>query len=244
MHLKKSRFTARTREPRRENGYTVIIPAAGIGSRMKGLGPKCLFRLSDKQTVLSRQIDLINNLIQPDEIIVVGGFEIEEVFEAVSRKARLIFNESFETTNVVKSIYLGLLATLTPNVIIIYGDLVFNDVAIRNLKNVDNITTVVDYSNNMSGEEIGLILEGNQVVNFSYASELKWGQILSLPAHTVNAFRQLIKNKNFENAYLFEVLNFLIENEIPISLSSSKNTEIFDIDTLEDLAKAKEKFCV
>ena len=54
---------------------TVIIPAAGAGRRMKSYGPKCLIDLTPNQTILDRQLEIINNTFKRTEIILVCGFE-------------------------------------------------------------------------------------------------------------------------------------------------------------------------
>ena len=45
----------------KENPLSVIIPAAGMGNRMKSYGPKCLLPVNQQQTILDKIIESTHN---------------------------------------------------------------------------------------------------------------------------------------------------------------------------------------
>ena len=64
-----------------------------------------------------------------------------------------IENENYEKTNVVRSIGLGLRAATSENVLVIYGDLVFNEETIKNLKPQCS-SLIIDNSSTMKDDEV------------------------------------------------------------------------------------------
>ena len=119
---------------RKNEKHSIIIPAAGMGYRMRSYGPKPLIRINQEKTIVQNQIEIIkNNFVNP-EIILVCGFEADKVMKNTPTDIIKIENESYEKTNVLRSIGMGLRAATSERVLIVYGDLVFNDEAIKNLK--------------------------------------------------------------------------------------------------------------
>ena len=125
---------------------SIIIPAAGMGHRMKSYGPKALIRLYQEITLIERQIELLWSVYPNAEILVVIGFEGEKIRKKLSNyPVRFISNPIHQSTNVLYSIGLGMQAIISEEVMIVYGDLIFNENAIRNLRGsskvvVDNLT--------------------------------------------------------------------------------------------------------
>ena len=54
----------------------VIIPAAGIGRRMKSYGPKPLIKIGNS-TIIKNQINLLQTYIPDINIVLVCGFKAE-----------------------------------------------------------------------------------------------------------------------------------------------------------------------
>ena len=57
-----------------------VILAAGVGSRLGNILPKCLIEFPNKKTILSHQIELLKE-IGIKEIVVVVGFKKEIIME-------------------------------------------------------------------------------------------------------------------------------------------------------------------
>jgi choline kinase len=102
----------------------VLIPAAGLGRRMKSYGPKALINLQG-ETLIERQIRLVREAFPRVKITVVAGFEAHRLREVLPKDVRLVLNPYYETTNVAYSVSIGL-RTIPPTVpvLVVYGDLV------------------------------------------------------------------------------------------------------------------------
>ena len=124
-------FAKRNVFPATGKKYSIIIPAAGIGSRMKSYGPKCLIPLNKTHNVLTRQVRLIHETLSSYEIILVGGFEFDKLQRQVPPSVQLVRNKDYLDTNIAHSIGLGLKQSVGQNIIIIYGDLVFHKKALE-----------------------------------------------------------------------------------------------------------------
>ena len=58
--MRTNRFTSRIKKKGAgttpDNPLTVVIPAAGMGHRMKSYGPKCLLQANQKETIIEKTI--------------------------------------------------------------------------------------------------------------------------------------------------------------------------------------------
>ncbi|MHA2054831.1 MAG: NTP transferase domain-containing protein, partial [Candidatus Hodarchaeales archaeon] len=107
----------------------VIIPSAGIGRRMKSYGCKSLLNIKNN-SLISLQLDLINDSIPNKEIVLVTGFDSDRLMNNSPDNIIKIENERYYESNVVRSIGMGLRAIKeNDHVLIIFGDLLLNEKA-------------------------------------------------------------------------------------------------------------------
>ena len=217
---------------------SVVIPAAGMGYRMKSYGPKALIRLTKTKTLIERQIDIIKKLYPKSEIIVVAGFEFEKIIEQLKRhKARIVINPVHENTNVLYSLGLGLHACSSKEVMIVYGDLVFNEHALKGIRGIKS-KAVVDVSQQMGRDEVGLnVLPDGQVSNFAYGLENKWCQIVYLHGKELELFKKVSIKKECSQWLGYEGLNYVLENGGEIFSHKNKSISVAEIDVIKDLEK-------
>lgn len=218
---------------------TVIIPAAGEGLRMKSYGPKSLIKLNNHLTLLEYQVKLIRKQFENPTIIVVAGHEFQRVMSHSPSDIIYIENERHATTNVVKSIGLGLRATLTNRVLILYGDLICNTAALKVSLNNESLV-FIDTSDTMTENEVGCIINNNYVEHMLYDLPNKWAQIVYLTGKELALFRELAEHPEYERWYGFEALNHIIANNGKLKAVKPKNIKANDIDTSKDLSIAHE----
>ncbi len=151
--------------PSQRDKYSIIIPAAGVGRRMKIYGPKSLVPVNDTQTILSRQLELIDSCFKRYEIILVGGFQHEKLLGKINPKIKLVINTDYEETNIVHSIGLALNKVSTDKVVIIHGDLVFNKACLL-LPFYKESAVVV--SETMKQEEVGCVINEDVLEHIFY----------------------------------------------------------------------------
>ena len=92
----------------------VLILNSGIGRRMGSLtesSPKCLVTISEKDTILSRQLRLIESVGVADVIITTGMFkdQLEEYCNSLKLplKYNFVFNKEYARTNYIYFIVLA-----------------------------------------------------------------------------------------------------------------------------------------
>jgi choline kinase len=230
------KYIAKISRPRKHE-YEIIIPSAGMGKRMKSYGPKCLINLHNNYTIFKHQLNIITSLFEKFTLIVVCGFESHRVINSLPSNTIIVENERYTETNVVRSIGLGLNATRGNNVIIVYGDLVFN----RDALNFDFEKSCMIIDNKtMSDEEVGCVISNGLVQNITYDLPNKWGQIVYLTGKELKFFKTYCGNKENHTKFGFEAINYVINRGGRFEAVVSKKTKIIDVDKASDLEKARQ----
>jgi len=215
---------------------SIVIPAAGMGRRMKSYGPKALINIYDNMTLIERQVELLWSVYPKAEIFVVVGFEAERIRKRLSDyPVRFILNPMHETTNVLYSIGLAMQAIISNEVMIVYGDLIFNESAIRNLRGSSKV--VVDNKGLLKKREVGLITQNKKVTNFSFGLEKKWGQITYLTGKELYLFKEIAIKKESSQWFGYEALNYVLDRGGKLQSVSPPAMKIFEIDIAKDLEK-------
>lgn len=216
----------------------VVIPAAGLGKRMKSYGPKPLIKLKNGCRIIDNQLKIIKSIIPNANIILVCGFEAISLMNNTPSDIIKVENEHYETTNVVRSIGMGLRACQR-DVLILYGDLVFNSETIENMN--FNKSSLFASPNIMKNSEVGCIVNNKgKVENLMYDLDNKWGQIIFLKSRELDIFKKICWNPDNYNMFGFEAINEMVSNGGVISACSDDDARIIDIDSSKDLEKVRE----
>lgn len=216
--------------------YSIVIPAAGAGTRMKSYGPICLLKIGN-ETLLARQLRLINQTFNQAEVIVVGGFEAQKVKRELPKGVSFVENKYYAQTNVVHSISLGLTKTTTDRVLVVYGDLVFNPQTLK--IPIYNKSSLV-LCDTMKRDEVGCIVHNNTVFNMMYDLQPKWAQIAFLTGYELSEFKRLVTTKSCARMLGFEIMNHIITNNGTFHATQPKQAKVIDVDTSKDIIKAEE----
>ncbi len=116
-----------------------------------------------------------------------------------------IENERYETTNVTRSIGIGLRAVTTERVIVIYGDLVFNESILQNTDFSNKSTLLLD-NTYMKEEEIGCFVENKKIINMDWGQKTKWAQISYFTGRELKLLKNIAWDKSKEMFYGFDHL--------------------------------------
>ena len=217
---------------------TIIIPGAGQGTRMKSYGPKPLTKIGNS-TIIERQTKLLKEQFPNATIILISGYEAVRVMNNSPEGIIHIENERFASTEVLKSIAIGLRATITNRVLLVYGDLVFNSDTLKYpLK--DKSLLFIDTSNTMTEDEVGCTINSkNEVENILYDLTPKWAQISYFVGKELKLLQQLAFNPLNEKLFGFEIINEIINKGGIFTTASPKNIMVNDIDCSKDILIAE-----
>jgi choline kinase len=206
------------------NTKTVVIAAAGLGTRLNLELPKSLIKINGK-TILSRQLELLKDF---DDIRIVVGYKADEVINHATKIRKdllFIFNNNYANTTPLNSLYLATHFSRN-NIIYIDGDLLLTEQAIKNISEFDD-DTVMGISKTYSSQPVCVEIEntrdGNYIKKFTRSyREFEWTGLL----HTN---KNLIKN---EPSFVYQVF----EKYLPIK---ALEVDVCEIDTKLDLEYAK-----
>lgn len=217
---------------------SIIIPVAGLGKRMKAYGPKAAISISKQDTVLTRQIKILNTFFPKANIIVVCGFQKEKIYELLDDNIKCVENKKYKESNICLSIKIGLNFLKNKKLLIINGDLVFSDEIFINMpKNYS--WAAIDTNLNQRSSEVGVNIVDNVITNFCYGLTPKWGHIVYLTGNELNMFKQIISKDTSDRKFSFEILNELIDKGGLIKPQINKKWKLIEIDTSKDISRAK-----
>lgn len=227
----------------RTGNPTIIIPAAAPGKRMKGFGATSLLEIHG-ETLLEHQLNILRRCYPKSDIIVVVGFEANKVITKIADEycVRFIENQDYENTGITKSISLAVNASLPNNILLIYGDLYFNQSMVKNAVK-HNSKIMVDRRGMMKENEVGVVLnEKSKVENFAYDLPIKWCQITYITNKEMDILMSVINKSKYHNWLGHELLNCMINKGAYFEGYTPREGRIFEIDSKEDL-QAIPKLC-
>lgn len=174
---------------------SVIIPSAGVGSRL-GLGiPKALLPLSDK-TLLEWQVHLLSEYEL--EIVVVVGFRADLVRELAVRKGlsiRLVENLGYEGKGTASSVRIGA-RECSGDVVILDGDLLVHPNSFKSFVDARE-EILIGWSKARSAQPVFVRTTETMVHSFSRdeVTDKEWTGPLRCTS---------LDAKNFGDAHVFE----------------------------------------
>jgi choline kinase len=216
----------------------IVIPAAGLGKRMKSYGPKPLIAIKNNQTIIDNQLRIFKKFLPNANIILVCGFQADTLMNNTPNNIIKVENERHTTTNVVRSLGLGLRASQR-DVLLVYGDLVFNDFCLDTL-NLNKSSLLVE-DNCMGKQEVGCTIgKNNKLEYMMYDLPKKWGQMVFLKGRELSMFKEICWNPENYNMFGFEAINQVLSMGGEFTCCSNKKAKAMDIDSSKDLERVSE----
>lgn len=225
-----------------------IILNSGMGSRMgdKTIScPKCMMKLSEQETILSRQLKLLNEFDIKDIIITTGYNSqlLEEYYNSLELDLDVLFikNEKYQTTNYIYSIYCAR-EYLDDDVILMHGDIVFEKAVLLQLLELKNSSMVVSSIEELPKKDFKALTVGNKIEKIG----------IDFFESAVAAQPLYFLKKNDWNVWLEKIVEYCENGKTNVyaenafnDISEKCNIETFDIkdmlcrevDTPEDLEK-------
>lgn len=220
----------------KKNHLTVIIPAAETNRRT----PRSLIELNYGKNLLNEQINMIRSELGEVEIIVVLGLNAEKVIKTLPENIKIVENENYKDSNVVRSINMALrVANNNNNILVVYSDILFNKYAIHRTAKHGCSTIIVDNENQIEQNKIGVNIIDNIVSRFGFGLSNKWTGILYLAGKELELFRKEVSEAHHKKLFTYEILNNIIDRGAIIKPIFPKLMEIVEINSLRDIKKAK-----
>lgn len=207
-------MSIRNTVPARQNfstlsDLTAVILCAGKGRRTSSIGSKSMVRVNNTN-LINHQIETLKNKF-PNifDIIVVLGFDADKIFRTLPSWVRTVENENFENTNISRSIAMGLKASRSENIFMIYGDILFDDGVFNNF--TQNSSMAIDTFGRIDESKIGVTVENHRVVNLAYGLENGlWAQLGYFRGKELDLLRKITYNRDSDPLCGYEILNKIL----------------------------------
>ena len=233
-----------------------VILAAGMASRLRPLTdnlPKCLLEIGDR-TILGR---ILNNLIENsiEDVIIVTGYLSDQIHSFVKihypdLKVQFIYNEVYDSTNCIYSLWLTKDHILSDDIILLDSDIIFDSRIVKLLISSQYPDCLaLRSSGSMTMEDMKVkIRDDDSIIEISKEIALE------------NAVGESIGIEKFSQPFLYDLFKILdrkiIDNnqvnlfyEAAFQEAIDKNNRIFavdvgsyrciEIDTHEDIKEAQ-----
>ncbi|WP_050179840.1 NTP transferase domain-containing protein [Domibacillus robiginosus] len=146
-----------------------LILNSGMGRRMGDLTkikPKCMTEIKQEETILSRQLRLLENLGVTDVVMTTGLFDKVLTGYCSSLDVSLNFtfvkNPLYDKTNYIYSIYLAK-DYLVDDIIIMHGDLVFDIRVLENMLKERNSCMAISTSQPLPQKDFKAVIKDNLI---------------------------------------------------------------------------------
>lgn len=228
-----------------------IILNSGIGKRMGSLTtkiPKCMIKLYANETILKRQLRLLQENGIKEAIITTGPFKEKLEFYAKSHtkiKVRFVHNPFYAKTNYIYSMHLfGKNSFTDDTFLLLHGDLVFGNSILENILENDE-GVLIDFEAELPKKDFKARLTNNNVKKIGtdlFGPDCKLclpfyklsKRLLDLWLEEIDKFIQDGKTDVYAENALNEILKDHTLKAIPVS-----NGFCSEIDTPEDLKFVK-----
>ncbi len=224
-----------------------VILAAGAGTRLRPLTdtrPKCLLEVGGRP-LLDYQLEALA-AEGISEVLLVTGFEAEQLQRRYGGRVRFVHNPNYATTNNLHSLRVASWGITGRDVLCLHADVLFDSAILRPcLESRDDVCVVLDRA--LNGETMKARVEGNRVVEISknVRRQDAFGTFLGLARFSAKAsgalegvLDRLTRDNAHRQSYFVACLPLLAEQGLAIGYVLTEGRPWVEIDTEADLARA------
>lgn len=232
-----------------------VILAAGIASRLRPLTdstPKCLLKVGGR-CLLQRAIDgLLQNGFQ--ELVIVTGYRQQQIVDFVQTvypalKVAFIYNDKYESTNNIYSLWLTRPYVDKQNVLLLDSDILFDPQIVAELLDYEEADALALNEHELGEEEIKVIADAeNKVLEISKTCSIAQavGESIGIEkmsaAYTEALFRELdvmITKEGLDNVFYERAFERLIpQGHCFYALDTTRYFSV-ELDTVDDFEQAQ-----
>lgn len=204
-----NRFITTTKaKPADTSIYSVCILASIPQERMLYSPPISLYPIDSYNTVLSYQYKTIRSVFPKSNIFLVVGHNAHQVIPKCPKDVHIIENQKYTEFGEAEEIKIAINATITESVILISGNMVFDDKTLAQIK-TSHSSVLVDKRTEDDGA-IGIIENNSKLENMAFGLSNKWCYISHFNGKELDILRNVCNTKTKSNLCNFEVINTVI----------------------------------
>lgn len=229
-----------------------LILNSGLGQRMGELTkehPKCMTKISENETILSRQLELLADFGIYEVIITTGYYDsiLTEYCASLDLplKIKFVKNELYDKTNYIYSIYCALNELENDDILLMHGDLVFETRVLEKVLKNETSCMTVSSTIPLPKKDFKAVIQDGKITKVGidfFESALSAQPIYKLKKEDWSIWQENIRTfceRNERNCYAENALNevLLKMNLFPLDV---KNMLCAEIDNPDDLKKVFE----
>ena len=237
------RHITTTRRPQAsEHKLDVIILSGVMGYRMKSYGPRCLMKLRKEETILDRQVSVINSVYSRSRNLVTIGFEADKVARSYAGKISLIEHQYCHQNNEGDEVRLAVNSSIADHILIICGHILFNQQALRSI-DLNESGILIDNKGHLSTNAISVNHQNENVNSILYGKEFadKWSQIVYFTGPELELFRNIIQKAQCSRYFLHEIINAVIIEGGSIRTYDAPDMQLSAIESYVDYLAIQKK---
>ncbi len=229
-----------------------LILNSGIGKRMGELTRitnKCMASIEDGITIIDRQIMLLDKCGVNQVVITTGPFARELEKYVTEKYTQMNFefahNHLYDSTNYIYSIFLAK-ELLNDDIILMHGDLVFDENVLYHIVNSKKSTMVIDSTLELPEKDFKAVVKDSKVTKVgleffenAYAAQPLYKLLKDDWKVWLNHIIKFCEEGNI-NVYAENALNE-ISDKIDIASYDVKGLLCGEIDNLDDLDKIRQE---
>ncbi len=147
-----------------------LILNSGLGSRMGSMTkthPKCMTEIHGKDTILSRQLKMLEGRV--DDIVITTGYYDEVLTDycsslGLAQKITFVKNPQFDSTNYIYSIYCARDELKGEEILLMHGDLVFEQSVLDDILTQEDSCVAVSAGTVLPEKDFKAVIKDGYVV--------------------------------------------------------------------------------
>lgn len=147
-----------------------LILNSGLGKRMGSLtesAPKCMTQISENDSILSRQLKMLSTLGIKDVVMTTGyrNKDLEEYCESLQlpMNYQFVYNEDYETTNYIYSIYCARNELQNTDIMLLHGDLVFEFAILKEIVEAEESHLLISSTAEIPEKDFKAIIKNGKI---------------------------------------------------------------------------------
>ncbi len=177
---------------------------------MKATGPPSLVKLGN-ESLICRQIRILKRVYPLAEIIVVGGHNADRVYRELPKGIKFVENQKYADTGVVRSVAAGLRVRSHDRVMLVYGDMVFDDEVLKGLYGKGS-TLLLDSRGVLKDTEVGATAVGGWVTRLGYGLPQKWAGIAYFTGTELELLEKMARWQASVYSSGHEAINYVLKH--------------------------------
>lgn len=204
-----NRFITTTKTKQIDSSNYSVVLLSSIPQERMVYGPAIsLYPVNSTDTVLDAQYSAIRSIFPKSSVFLVVGHNASQVINRCPKGIHIIENQKYDECGECEELKLGVNASITDNIVVICGNIIFDEMALLQIK-TNHSSVIIDRNSNDTGA-IGLIDNQSRLESMSFGLADKWCGISLFRDKELSSLKSIVNTKSKSNICLFEVINGII----------------------------------